>query len=290
MKVLITGATGFLGSHLTKMMLAQGYEVIILKRSFSDVWRIRDVLPKLKVYDIDKTSLEQPFNDHGTIDAVIHTAASYGKKGETYTELVKTNLTFPLHLLEIATSYKTPVFINTDTGLDNKWINGYTMTKKQFVEWGKKFASMEKLKFINIKLEHVYGPLDDAVKFPAFIIQNCLKDIPELNLTHGEQKRDFIYIEDVVTAYKLILNHTWKSIDCYDEYELGSGSPLPIRTFIELVHVLTGSKTILRFGVLPYKDNEMMELKADTTKLKKIGWTAQVQLAEGIKRVIEEER
>lgn len=289
MKILITGATGFLGSHLTKAMVSEGYEVIILKRSFSDTWRIREILPLLTVYEVDKSPLEKPFRDLETINAVIHTAASYGKKGETYSELVETNLMFPLNLLEIAASFKTSVFINTDTGLENKFINGYTMTKKHFSEWGKKFALLEGIKFVNIKLEHVYGPLDDELKFPAYIIQNCLQNVPELKLTLGEQKRDFIYIDDVIQAYLLILKNTLKSSQYFKEYELGSGMPTTIRSFIELVHHLTKSETILRFGALPYKDNEVMELRGDISELKKIGWSNKVELAEGIKKIIKEE-
>jgi nucleoside-diphosphate-sugar epimerase len=73
-KVLLTGATGFLGSHLVRALLAEKYELIILKRSFSDISRIEGVINEADVYDIDRCPLEQQFKEHKKIDFVIHTA------------------------------------------------------------------------------------------------------------------------------------------------------------------------------------------------------------------------
>ncbi|MEI2418850.1 NAD-dependent epimerase/dehydratase family protein [Arthrospira platensis SPKY2] len=68
--VLVTGATGFIGSHLVKRLVTDNYQVVILKRSFSDTKRINDVLPNLVCYDIDLCGIEQPFRDFSKIDAV----------------------------------------------------------------------------------------------------------------------------------------------------------------------------------------------------------------------------
>ena len=67
MKILVTGATGFLGSHLVKALLKEKHQVIILKRSFSDTWRIEDVLENLISYDIDQYDLEKIFKEQNKI-------------------------------------------------------------------------------------------------------------------------------------------------------------------------------------------------------------------------------
>ena len=54
MKILLTGATGFLGSHVLKKFVENQYEVVALKRSTSDLWRIKNVVDKVKYYDIDQ--------------------------------------------------------------------------------------------------------------------------------------------------------------------------------------------------------------------------------------------
>jgi len=98
MTVLLTGANGFLGSHLLKRLVNKGYNVVILKRSFSNTWRIKSYLDKIKSYDIDIIGIEKPFEEQ-KIDIVIHTATNYGRKKESVSDVVETNLIFSLKLL-----------------------------------------------------------------------------------------------------------------------------------------------------------------------------------------------
>lgn len=289
MRLLVTGATGFLGSHLVKKFLNDGHDIVILKRSFSDTYRIKEVIDQIQSYDIDQCDLEQPFRDNDRFDAVIHTATSYGRKGESVQEVFKSNTEFPLQLLELATFFNTNTFFNTDTIL-YKYLNSYALSKKQFVEWGKKFASMEKIRFINIKLEHMYGPKDNETKFTTYVIRSCLANVPDLRLTLGEQKRDFIYIDDVISAYQVLLAKTGKLLDYFQEYELGTGHPISIKMFVETAHAITQSKTRLNFGSLPYRENEIMKSCADTEKMRELGWRPVIQLNDGINKMIQEEK
>lgn len=94
MKVLVTGATGFLGSHLVKVLLKQEHEVIILKRSFSNTWRINDVLSKLISFDLDLCDLELPFKQVKNINAIIHTATCYGRHYESINDILMLILPF----------------------------------------------------------------------------------------------------------------------------------------------------------------------------------------------------
>lgn len=126
MTILLTGATGFLGSHILNRLLQADYKVVILKRSFSDTWRINSVLSKVKFYDLDKTPIETAFKEQ-KIDVVIHTATNYGRSNQLVSSIVDTNLMFSLKLLETA------AFFNTDTLL-YKYLNHYSLSKKQFIE------------------------------------------------------------------------------------------------------------------------------------------------------------
>ena len=71
---------------------------------------------------------------------------------------------------------------------------------------------------------------------------------------------------------------------------LGSGKPHTIRHFVESIHSLTGSGTLLKFGAVPYRDNEIMESRSDISFLKKLGWEPRVTLEEGIRKMIEGEK
>jgi nucleoside-diphosphate-sugar epimerase len=282
--ILITGATGFLGSHLVKALFDSGYDIVVLKRSFSNIWRIKDVLNELIFYDIDKTALEVPFKEN-KIDCVIHTATLYGRQGEKASEIAEANLIFPLKLLEIAVSFNTDTFFNTDTIL-YKSLNYYSLSKRQFVEWLKPFH--DQIKIFNLKLEHMYGEGDDFSKFIPFVIRELLLKAKEIRLTKGEQKRDFIYVEDVVNAFVNIISQSDKFSKGFYEYQIGSGIASSIKDIVVLLKSLTqNEETYLNFGALPYRENEIMESRANIVKIKKdIGWEPKIPLKDGLKRTV----
>lgn len=283
--ILVTGATGFLGNHLLRGLLDNDYQVIVLKRSFSNTTRIDDICDKITCYDIDQCELEQPFRDFAKIDAVIHLATVYGRKQETLTEIFTGNTFFPLRLLQAAIDFKTDIFINTDTSVA-KSFNFYALAKKQFKEWGERLADLEKIRFVNIILEMMFGPNDDTYKFHTYVIEQCLNNISQIETTPGEQKRDFIYIKDVVSAYLLLLDKASQQKNFYQEYELGSGKAISMREYLEIVKKLTQSQTEFKFGAKPYRDNEVMFSEANLSALQKLGWSPQYTIKEGLEETI----
>jgi len=289
MKILLTGATGFLGSHLIQAFLANGCKVAILKRSFSDTNRIKDLIGRVKSFDIDLVPLKRPFEEWGRFDCVVHTATNYGRQGETAVEVFEANLAFPLRLLQTATFFNTPTFFNTATIL-HPYLNYYALSKHHFEDWGRIFADQGKIQFVNIKLGYMYGPGDNPSKFTTWIVQSCLKDIDQIGLTLGEQKIDFIYIDDVVDAYALLLEKASKLGCGFQEFDLGSGKAVTIREFSETVKRLTGANTKLAFGAKPYRKHETMHFEADISGLLKMGWKPKYDLVTGLKKMIEEER
>jgi CDP-paratose synthetase len=284
--ILITGITGFLGSHLAKRFLNEGHNIIGLKRSTSSLARINSIENQITLYDSDTVEFASIFQNHSKIDALIHTATCYGRSGETTNQIFDANTVYPLHLLEAASQAGIKIFINTDTTLD-KYLNLYSLSKNQFLDWGRFFSLNKKIHFCNLRLEHFYGPNDDDSKFTTFILKSCIENHPTIKLTHGEQKRDFIYVDDVVDAYLLVIESFELIKNNYIEMDVGSGNAVSIRHFVETVHRITHSKTQLIFGALPYRRGEVMLSQANTEPLNKLGWSCKTELESGLIKMME---
>lgn len=286
MRILLTGATGFLGSSLAKTLHSEGHELIILKRRTSSLRRIEPITRDIVMYDLEGLDFSVPFGMHGRVDTVIHTATCYGRGGELPDQIFETNTKLPLKLLQAASVSGTDVFINSDTSLD-KDLNAYSLSKKQFAEWGRFYSDRHGIQFLNLRLEHFYGPGDDKSKFTTHVIMRCLENAPELKLTLGEQKRDFIYIDDVVSAYLAVLAGREVFSERFVEMDVGSGAVVTIREFVETVWRLSGSRTKLAFGAVPYRQGEVMFAQADISSLRALGWEASHSLEQGLKLTME---
>lgn len=290
MTILLTGSTGFLGSYLLGSFLNNGNDVIALKRSTSNTCRIDKYLDRVSFYDIDKSNLSDIFKLH-KIDIVINTVTNYGRNDNKISSIVDTNLIFGLKLLEESVNNNINAFINTDTLL-NRNINSYALSKSQLVDW-MHFLSNKETKMIDIKIEHMYGLKDDENKFIYWLINQLKQNVDKIDLTSGTQKRDFIYIDDIVNAYESIINNLYK-LKNFEEFELGSGTSIEVKSFIEKIYSELSRKqnitTKLNFGTISYRDNENMNMQANIKKLQELNWKSNISIEDGIKRIIKEEK
>lgn len=286
--ILLTGATGFLGSSLLKKLILGPYKVIIIKRSFSNTSRIDECLPHIKYYNLDEIDIKDVFLEN-SIDVIIHTATDYGRKSINVIDTALTNLVFPLKLLIYGMETgNLKAFINTDTIID-KNTNPYSLSKHQFSDWLELYS--KQLKCINIRLEHFYGFQDDTTKFISNIIYLILKNTRSIDLTLGEQQRDFIYIDDVVLGFMTILQSLDSLPSGYTDIPMGTGENISIRHCVETIKkIAKNSVTHLDFGVLPYREHELMHSNTNIEKLLALGWAPKVFFQEGIKKTIAMER
>ena len=285
--VLTTGGTGFLGAHLVRRLLADGHDIVLAKRSTSSMARIGDLSGRLKTFDLDKNPLEDLFAKR-RIDVVLHCATDYGRKETPRSRVIDANLLLPLRLLELAAEAKTRVFINTDTILDKR-VSVYALSKHQFSDWLRTFSPQ--LAAINVALEHFFGPGDDATKFVSRMVTETVAAVPRIALTPGQQKRDFIYIDDVVSAFATLIERSAEMPNGYHSYEVGTSRKTSIRDFMALLVRLSGNtRTQLDFGAIAYRENEVMDTNVDLSGLRALGWSPKISLEEGLSRTIAAER
>jgi CDP-paratose synthetase len=286
--VLLTGATGFLGSHLLRALLESQAMVIALGRPESNWRRVRDVLPLIVRRDL--ANLGQAFRDF-SVDVVIHTATAYGRKGETEGQVRKANVDFPLALLRAASARGVSTFFNTDSfsaraELSLEEATPYVRTKREFRERATEAVRGTACRFLNLRLEHVYGPDDNPDKFFSMLMRSFLAGQPVLELTPCEQRWDCVYVDDVVTAFTTLLASSPLLQSTRYDVQVGTGKSIVLREVVERIHALCGSKTELHFGARPAWRGTIMESHADTTTLNELGWSARIGLEEGLERMI----
>jgi CDP-paratose synthetase len=280
-KLLLTGGTGYLGGRLARALDATGYKLVFLVRAQSKIERISDLLNRHEfIYDTesDYVAIFKRLN----LGGVIHCATHYGRRDIDPLNTITANLLLPIKLLHAAAELRLDLFLNTGTMLDKR-VNYYSLSKYQFEDWLEHYG--EKIHCINMLLEHFYGPNDDDSKFVASILNALKEDVDHIDLTLGEQKRDFIYIDDVVAAILVVLKFysIEKKYAGVSRYEVGSGNPIRIKDFVQLAkNIMGNTDTKLNFGAIPYRNNEVMSSCADVAALYSIGWKPTVGLKVGI--------
>jgi len=277
--ILITGINGFLGSHIAKR-LSKNNHIIGLEYNVDNLFRLEGF--DFKVYTSDDPTIQTVFKEN-KIDIIIHTATFYGRNKEDTAKIAGTNLFFPFNLLNTAIANGAKLFVNTDTVLD-RFTSTYALSKRQFQEW-LYFRSSE-INAINIQLEHFYGPGCSNTNFVTAMIEKLKNNEPGIDLTYGEQLRDFIYYADIIDAYELIIDGFNNIEGKYNNYQVSNGELITIKDLMLLLKKLTNSTSQLNFGALPYRENELMKSETDNSKLRSLGWIPKTSIISGIKQTV----
>lgn len=279
--ILIIGINGYLGSNLA-IRFNERFNIIGIEYNTKNLYRIKKF--GFKVYSVDEIKLKNIFKTHD-IDYVIHAATFYGREGEEDQLLINSNFVIPHLILENSLIDKSITFINTDTIL-NKLTSPYSLTKKHFLEWLKFYSNANKIKVVNLTMEHFYGPGTSDTNFITNLTKKMLKNVSEINLTKAEQKRDFLFIEDLLKVFDIILGSHFKLNENFIQINVASGKSICLKDIIECLRLKTKTKTKLIYGSIPYRNGEIMNSKLNIQKLKKFGWVPSVNIDEGLQMVV----
>jgi nucleoside-diphosphate-sugar epimerase len=285
-RLLITGGNGYIAKAITER-IHKKYAVMSLVRNTAD----GSFLEKFEDVELIRFS---HFNDISDIvqrlrpNIILHAACCYGRNNESFAEIYKANVLFGIELLNaIKVADLECTFINFGTHL-HKNVNLYSFSKHSFQEilFSKVFLN-ESVRVLNINLQNTYGPFDTDRKFPTFILRSCGKNVPEINLTSGVQRRDFIYIDDVVEAFDVLLRNVNKLQS--GKLDLGTGTLVSIKNFALTAKKLTKSTSSLNFGSLDQRQDDIADPAVNIDTLLNFGWRPKVSIEEGIKKVLDQE-
>lgn len=243
---LISGGTGFLGSHLVRRLFDLNCQnIFILVRQKSSLERISGVINKVKLINFENDSEIKQLKKI-KFDYFIHASTCYGRRNESKEEIHQVNVNWPLEILSYIDHSKL-ILLNFGTSLPPD-LNEYSASKHLFLV---KVRNNYQCQIINLILEQFYGPGDGT--FLSFVINQLSSKVPYLNLTAGTQQRDFIYYKDAVSAIIKILEWSLGSKnnrnEKYYDFSIGTGQSSTIRAIIEMIQKkLAVSETKLNWG------------------------------------------
>ncbi len=309
-KILVAGATGFIGANLVRRLLKEGYDVHIFTRVSSNKWRLTDILSRLNDHTVDLLQEERLEDLVKKIkpDIIFHLAAHVG--GIHYNNihpatLLYRNLLPTLNLLEAAKKSKVarillvssacvyprfcPIPTPESAGFqaDPEPTNfGYGWSKRMAEILAKTYHQEFDLKIGIVRPYNVYGPGDNfdpaqSHVIPALVKRICDGEDPLVVWGDGSPTRSFIYVDDVVQGMLLALEKYPQP----DPINLGTQEEISIKDLAKLIIKLAKTKTKLQFD--PTKPNGQPRRNCDSAKAEKIlNFTAAIKLVNGLPFVI----
>jgi UDP-glucose 4-epimerase len=296
-RVLLTGATGFVGSHTTRCLLAHGCQVAVIVRPESDLWRIADVLPHLEVITADLGDLASASDRIRSFSPSVTIHLAWNGVGNRYRDdqAQVLNLQVALSLLETVHEAGCRVWVGlgsqAEYGVYDRRLSEetppqpvslYGITKLCTCLLARRFCDLYDMRFVWLRLFSAYGPADDPNWMIPYVILKLLRG-ERPALTKGEQRWDFLFVLDAAEAiYSVATNSNVHGI-----FNLGSGDAPTVSSVAKRIRALVDPRLTLGLGDLPYRQDQIMHLLADNTRLvRATAWKPQVDLDEGLRRTV----
>lgn len=280
MRILLLGATGYLGSNIAAALTDEGHDVSCVVRSASKAENLHNV----RLIMNDKTIIEDELSIRN-YDWVINSVCCYKQNDSFYEDMFEANLSFPLSVLNLAVKHNVRNFMTIGTSLPDSF-NMYSFTKSKLSEIGKYISDHEgMINFADMKLEMFYGSYiqggNDAFVRNRFIQSTAYKlaSGEDIKLTEGTQKRDVIHVFDAVS---IILRVLRMNLHGFREFPVGTGENHSIREIAEFMHKYMNSSSHIEFGAVPSREGEPDTL-ADVKWYDEINYRLKYSFFEGLK-------
>jgi len=305
MKILITGGVGFIGSHLCHHFINQGHKVICLDNFASgDISNIRSLVAnnnfKFFQANICDDKIKHYFNG---VDIVIHLAAQiHVDKSEIEPNTTyNTNVMGTLNILKLCRQYDVKKMIYASTSevygtaqtnpmnenhpLDAPHPYGASKTAADRMCYA--YAKTFGMNVVIVRSFNLYGPKQKASGYGGVIslfTNKCLKGMPPLIYGSGDQRRDYLYVKDIVNAYDLI-THSKKDLGG-EAFNFGTGKSISINELAHKILALFNSDTKPKH--VEARPGEVNELICDYSKATELlGWKPEYSFDRGLAEFVD---
>jgi nucleoside-diphosphate-sugar epimerase len=300
-RAFVTGASGFIGSHLTRRLVHEGLDVHILLRAGSNCWRIGDVLPHVTAHvaDLRDTSSLNRVVATARPDYVFHLGASPVVAGasEADDEIIASNLRGTAQLVTACNvvEYRgmvmtgdafeyTPSHDRLSESAACQPASLHGVTKLAATLQAQAVAREQRRPIVTLRLFSTYGPADHPQRLVPQVITHALAGT-DLSLSRPDVTRDWVYIDDVVELYLEAALSAERNAGCV--FNVGSGNPVNIKSVVRTVLRLTESQARPRWGTFPAPPHDRYPWVADPMLTYSVfSWRPEVALEEGLARTI----
>lgn len=294
-KIVVTGATGFIGVHLIEQWIEKGAEVYAVIRPHSK--NESRILQNDHIHII-----ELQMEEYDNLPRLIESADCFyhlaweGARGpfRDDAEMQKKNYDCAVCAYEIAKQLGCKFFLGSGSQAEygsTKGIVDENYPCNPTTEYGKQKlnasneligrAVQDDMKLIWTRIFSIYGPYD----FPGTLVMTSIDKMMRgktIEMTEATQLWDYLYVSDAAVAMVLLAEKECDS----GIYNIASGDYKPLRTFVEAMKDILKSKSDLQFGVIPYGAHGPVNLTPDSSKIKALGWSPTISFDEGIRRIV----
>lgn len=300
-RVLLTGATGFVGASLARRLLRDGHELHVLLRPGSDLWRIDEIRSHLR-------PLEAHLEDTGSVAAavgrcrpewVFHLAAFGAYSWQTDVgRILRANVLGTANLVEACLQSGFEAFVNTGSSSeygvrqsapsesDAPEPNSvYAVSKASATMFCRHTAQSRGVVLPTLRLYSVYGPFEQPGRLmPALMAQGLEGRLPPL--VTPETARDFVAAEDVCEAYLLAAAAPGQEPGAV--YNVGTGVQTTLREVVELARRVLGIAEEPRWGTMPARRWDTGSWVSDSGKIRcALGWQPRHTLESGLRVMLD---
>lgn len=288
MTVLITGATGFVGSHVARLLVEKDQKVHAIVRETSRLDRMSDIRDRVRLWVGDLRDREWVRATVSEIEPklCVHTAwyAEPGRYLDAMENVDSLAATVELARCLFEGSCRTLVVTGTclETVRDEsgRAQTLYAACKLAAFDVVERMARQCSRELVWARLFYQFGPWEDPRRLVPVVIRGLLRG-DEVPITSGVQMRDFLTIEDVAGALWALGQNPETGA-----FDIGSGRAVAVRDVVETIAEEIGRPDLVRVGVLPDRPGDPEVLRANPERLEKIGWRPRYSLHEGLQRTI----
>jgi len=299
-KILVTGATGFIGANLLHHLANLGLKPYVMLRNKSNTWRINDIINGLRLSNVDISDREAVTSAIKEIKphVIFHMATYGGYVTQIDHDLtVRTNYLGTVNLLNACKASGFELFINTGSSseygiksdpmketdaLDP--VTEYGAIKAAASLYCQAMAKKEALPVVTLRIFSPYGYFEGPERLIPSVIRSCLRG-EDPKLSNVESVRDFIFIEDVIDAFMKVINAKERAIG--EVFNVGGGIQYSVGDVVNNIISLTGANVTPCWGSVPNPRNEPKCWQADILKAKiELKWSPVIPLTEGLKKTI----